>query len=262
MQCPGCKAFVPINFENPRCKRCGRLLPTGDGPAPEISSPTLEVATGVAMFSPSRMAAGIFDVVELTFAPRDGWERSLSQGGVFLGERSSVGIAAVVMSGVAALCTATGMATVGLSYGVEPYVTTRTWSTLWIFLLPPAWIALGYFGLKLGRKFVEKVLPRVDDKKEAKQNASRVAVLGGAPALFSSFAAVLWVLPDLGPLLSLGALAYALHASFQGIWRGSGVLGDLDAAARKKLLFTLAVPLTAAYSLLGGLGLILLIVRE
>src|SRR5438270_766864 len=82
---------------------------------------------------------------------------------------------------------------------------------------------------------------------------------GAAPALVSSAAAGLCVIPDLGFWLAAGALAYALHATFQSLWRGAAMLADLDATSRNRLALTTALPLTAFYALVSGGGLMALV---
>jgi hypothetical protein len=258
MQCPGCRARLPMNLTFTTCPRCGRGLGAG-APPPELSSPSLQMDLGKGFWKPRHLWAGTLDVVELVFSPRTAWEAWLADPGAFLGRRSPPGYAALVLTTVGALLAAVVMTWVGETQGVPPYQSQRQWAVAMVLLVPLLWLAQGFFGLGLCRALVMRRFPNPANAREARANASRVAVLGSAPALGASLLVPLWVVPEVGPALSALGVAYCMRGSLVGFWRGSGMVWDLDASARTRLLFTLAMPLTLLMGALGGFGLLVLV---
>ncbi|MBI5495830.1 MAG: hypothetical protein HY904_12470 [Deltaproteobacteria bacterium] len=259
MQCPGCRASLPVNLDRQRCPRCGRPL----GPRqPETSSPSREFVLAAPSWGPGSVWDAWVHVLELTFSPRVGWERAAGDTGVFAGRRSPPAVVSLLLSTLGALLVGVVMATVGRRYGVGDYGTARAWSAPRVALVTAAWPALGWLAMTLGRAWARAVLPADADRARTGRNASLVAVLGAAPALASTALAAAWLLPDVGPFLVLGGLLYAGHACFLGMWRGSGLLLDLDAAARRRVAWRLAAPLALLYVLAGAGGLALLLALE
>src|SRR4051812_20160719 len=121
MQCPSCKAKLPINLDFPTCPRCGRALGKNAAP-PEVSSPSLSMNLGDGWLHPARVVDGIRDVLELTFTPRVAWERAAEDQDMFLGRKAPVAVASLVLTSVGALLAAVLMHSVGHVYGVGDYV--------------------------------------------------------------------------------------------------------------------------------------------
>ncbi len=260
MQCPSCRAKLPINFAKDVCPRCGRVL---KGAGAEPSSPSLKVDLGKEAWRPRRLWTGLLDAMELLFAPRVAWERAAGDQDVFLGRRSPPAVVSLVLGFCGAVTTALVMHFVGHRYGVGEYVATRQWAWIMVAVVPAMWLAAAFAAFYVGRQVAQAMLPPIaDDPMKTRQNASRVAVLSAVPTLCMSGAAVLWLVPDVGPALALLAAVYAMHSTLVGIWRGGGMILDLDQKGRLKLLFTLAIPLTLLYTLCGAGGLVLLILND
>ena len=255
MQCPHCRSHLATNLSFEKCPRCGRALAE---PPAEVSSPSLNLDLGRDFYLPRNLWRGLYDVMELGFSPATAWEGWVQDDLPFLGRRSAPGYAALVTTTLGAMATALAMSLHGIRTGVDPYVVVRRWPTLAVPLVALAWVGLGFAVVGVVRRVVRAMLPASGDAKVDRMNASKVAVLAGAPALLSSGCAALWLVPELGPALALAASAYLLRATFSGLWRGPGMLLELDQAARVRLIPRLAIPLTAVLALAGAPGLLVL----